>query len=423
MGAYLAQPVTAKESERGAGGGVEWASGCMQGWRLNMEDAHIANTDLQYGPEPCSRYAVFGVFDGHGGREVALFCRKYLASEVHQTLRCLLKQEEHRDELPDQIAQSLQTSFHKMDEMLRQPEYQSELMSFKNPPKGSSGSEQPERQTNSRLSQMQERVQASVATDMEKAKSRGSLSSEEAMRIALGLSFLKRFSGQDGQCQSEEVDGGEHLAAHTAGATAVCVAITDTHVICANAGDSRAVLCRGGKPIPLSRDHKPNDEPEKRRITAAGAMVKEITSTGVAGRTRTQYRVNGDLNLSRAIGDLRHKSRIDLRPEEQAVCSTPGIRIEPREPEDEFVVLACDGVWDVKSNQQVVNFIRTGLRSGHPLSSIIEELLDACLSTDPKASQGIGGDNMTCIVVKFDGTDFGALGTSGSLCLPFRCLR
>ena len=58
----------------------------------------------------------------------------------------------------------------------------------------------------------------------------------------------------------------------------------------ANAGDSRCVLSRGGKAIDLSVDHKPEDAVEKERIDKAGGFV---TSDG---------RVNGNLNLSRAIG-------------------------------------------------------------------------------------------------------------------------
>jgi len=117
------------------------------------------------------------------------------------------------------------------------------------------------------------------------------------------------------------------------------------------------------------------------------------------------YRINGDLNLSRALGDLRHKQRADLRPHEQAVTSTPEIQIEERTSGDEFLVLACDGIWDCKTNQEVCTYVRAGIAERRPLTEIVEDLLDACLSPDPKVTQGIGGDNMTCMVVKFEGAD------------------
>ena len=79
-----------------------------------------------------------------------------------------------------------------------------------------------------------------------------------------------------------------------AGAAAVSVALRNGEIICANAGDSRAVLCRDGKSIDMSRDHKPTDEDECERIVQAGGFVAD-------------GRVNGSLALSRAIGDFEYK--------------------------------------------------------------------------------------------------------------------
>ena len=82
------------------------------------------------------------------------------------------------------------------------------------------------------------------------------------------------------------------------GCTATTVLITPTHLICANAGDSRVVLGRsGGDEVccPLSEDHKPDNDGEKRRIEAVGGFVEE-------------NRVNGSLALSRALGDFEYKS-------------------------------------------------------------------------------------------------------------------
>lgn len=65
-------------------------------------------------------------------------------------------------------------------------------------------------------------------------------------------------------------------------------------VYVANAGDSRAYIYSGKKVVELSKDHKPDDELERKRIEGAGGFVLE-------------GRVNGNLNLSRAIGDLEYK--------------------------------------------------------------------------------------------------------------------
>ena len=62
-------------------------------------------------------------------------------------------------------------------------------------------------------------------------------------------------------------------------------------------------------------------------------------------------RVNGNLNLSRAIGDLKYKGNERLPPKDQIISAQPDITEIVLEPQDRFVVLACDGVWDVKTNQ------------------------------------------------------------------------
>lgn len=94
--------------------------------------------------------------------------------------------------------------------------------------------------------------------------------------------------------------------------------------------------------VALSIDHKPTQPGERSRIEAAGGTVSQVG--GVA-------RVNGNLNLSRAIGDLKYKTNERLPPEKQVITAHPDVRIFELTPEDRFFILACDGVWDVMSNQ------------------------------------------------------------------------
>jgi len=177
----------------------------------------------------------------------------------------------------------------------------------------------------------------------------------------------------------------------------VCLIRADAIVV-ANAGDSRSVLCRRGQAVPLSEDHKPNSPGERRRISKAGGSV-EKQQVG----TIVQYRVNGNLNLSRSIGDLEYKKNVDLPPNEQMICSTPDVHTYPREEGDEFIVIACDGVWDVLGSQDAVDFVRERLREGkqRSLSSIAEDLMDHCISPDLQQTNGLGGDNMTAIIIVF----------------------
>jgi serine/threonine protein phosphatase PrpC len=99
-----------------------------------------------------------------------------------------------------------------------------------------------------------------------------------------------------------------------AGCTAIVAVLIGRTLTVANAGDSRAVLCRaGGRAEPLSFDHKPNQDREMARIGKAGGFVNQFG------------RVNGNLNLSRSIGDLKYKQMPGLTPAEQMITAEPDI--------------------------------------------------------------------------------------------------
>jgi serine/threonine protein phosphatase PrpC len=170
------------------------------------------------------------------------------------------------------------------------------------------------------------------------------------------------------------------------GCTAVAVLIEGNQLYCANAGDSRGVLCRGGEAVPLSYDHKPTAPVELARIEKAGGFV-------------VNRRVNGVLALSRAIGDFSFKANSRVPWEEQAVTAAPDVKTLVLDTElDEFAVIACDGIWDVMSNEQVVAMVRTLRSKGVALSTICEQIMTACLSPHPF---GLGCDNMSVIIVTF----------------------
>ncbi|KAG8375202.1 hypothetical protein BUALT_Bualt10G0075900 [Buddleja alternifolia] len=136
------------------------------------------------------------------------------------------------------------------------------------------------------------------------------------------------------------------------GSTAVAVVLTDEHVVVANCGDSRAVLYRGGRVIPLSFDHKPDRADEKVRVEASGGRVFGADTP----------RVEGILAMSRAIGDRF------LKP---YVISEPEVTFTRRDAEDEFLILASDGLWDVMSLEMTCRVARECLK-------------------DPRAEVGVG---------------------------------
>ncbi|XP_064624661.1 protein phosphatase 1G-like isoform X2 [Lineus longissimus] len=172
------------------------------------------------------------------------------------------------------------------------------------------------------------------------------------------------------------------------GTTAVVALLRDRELFVANAGDSRCVVCRGGEAIDMSVDHKPDDDIEKARITEAG------------GRISWDGRVNGGLNLSRAIGDHTYKNNESLPLKDQMISALPDVKTLNLGPQDEFMVLACDGIWNSMTSAEVVAFVKERMDKADRLSSICEEMFDHCLSPDTYGD-GTGCDNMTCIIIKF----------------------
>ena len=142
------------------------------------------------------------------------------------------------------------------------------------------------------------------------------------------------------------------------------------------------MVCRDGKAVEMSADHKPEDELEMKRIKKAGGKV---TADG---------RVNGGLNLSRAIGrshlhlycsmtldiavgDHAYKQNKSLSLPEQMISPQPDIRTLQIDPEkDSWMILACDGIWNFMSSQEVVDYIqqKIDVTPHNKLSSICEEV-------------------------------------------------
>jgi len=201
----------------------------------------------------------------------------------------------------------------------------------------------------------------------------------------------------------DEDDGEEYIGGdfneepgNDSGCTAVVGLLVGRDLYVANAGDSRCIVCRDGKAIEMSFDHKPEDELERNRINKAGGKV---TQDG---------RVNGGLNLSRAIGDHAYKTNKSLPLQQQMISPVPDVKKLTLQPEtDSFIFLACDGIWNSLSSQEVVDFINdkmektkdSKLEERQKLTKILEELFEHCLAPDTMGD-GTGCDNMTAVIAK-----------------------
>ncbi|KAE8100053.1 hypothetical protein FH972_017985 [Carpinus fangiana] len=234
-----------------------------------------------------------------------------------------------------------------------------------------------------------DRVHMALAEEIELVKgslSDGSIkgSCEEQWRKAFTDCFLKVDDEIGGKASLEPV------APETVGSTAVVAIICSSHIIVANCGDSRAVLCRGKEPMALSVDHKPNREDEYARIEAAGGKVIQWNG----------HRVFGVLAMSRSIGDRYLKPWIIPEPEVQFL---------PRTKDDECLILASDGLWDVMTNEEVCDLARKRIllwhkKNGVTLPTIRGEGIDPAAQAaaeflSNRAIQKGSKDNITVIVV------------------------
>lgn len=191
--------------------------------------------------------------------------------------------------------------------------------------------------------------------------------------------------------------------AYVDGTTALLVivhgdALNGLSLYCAHVGDCRAVLCRGGSALRLTQDHRPDRKDEQQRIRAAGGGVFQVSGiwrcTSAAGAARAKdARAGFDgeshtyLSCSRTLGDPELKMNSE-RPILSNVPDTSATRLLE---EDLFFVLACDGVWDVLSDQQVCDIVLE--HWGEPAAAA-STIVRTALSTG-------SGDNLTAQVVLF----------------------
>ncbi|XP_061359728.1 protein phosphatase 2C 77-like [Gastrolobium bilobum] len=263
-----------------------WGFSSVCGRRQEMEDAIAIKPQLFQVPSQMlmddhdnenTKYSpihLFGVYDGHGGCQVANYCREHLHSVLIEEIEAVessLAENNGRGNWEDHWKKAFSNCFHKVDD-------------------------------------------------------------------AVG--------GVHAGNGGSKSDDGTESSIEPVGSTAVVAILSQTHIIVANCGDSRAVLCRGKEALPLSSDHKPNREDEWERIEAAGGRVIQWNG----------YRVLGVLAVSRSIGDRYLKPWIIPDPEVKCVH---------REKNDECLILASDGLWDVMTNEEACDIARKRILLWH----------------------------------------------------------
>ncbi|RNA34283.1 phosphatase 1B isoform X2, partial [Brachionus plicatilis] len=335
MGSFLDKPKTDKSNESGEGNQLRYGVAAMQGWRIDMEDSHSSVVSVaRDGLDACS---FFAVFDGHAGATVS-------KRSSQQLLNCILDADKHL--------------FANLAHLYKNPHTNTANTATNQPPSALSSPSSSSDSVNNRAEfdgdKLDKQLRAAIRA--------GFLNLDEQLRRSL-----------EADCCDDK-----------SGTTAVASLITPSHIYLINCGDSRAILVSDNQIVLGTSDHKPINPVERERIQNAGGSVM------------IQRRVNGSLAVSRALGDYEYKNVEGRGPCEQLVSPEPEIYARPRTDQDEFIVLACDGIWDVISNEDLKDYVHSRLKVTNDLVKISNEILDMCLN---KGSR----DNMSIIIVALAG--------------------
>mmetsp|Transcript_1837 Transcript_1837/g.2136 ORF Transcript_1837/g.2136 Transcript_1837/m.2136 type:complete len:340 (-) Transcript_1837:254-1273(-) len=182
--------------------------------------------------------------------------------------------------------------------------------------------------------------------------------------------IIQGFSKLDEYLKSlEEFKNGDR-----SGTTAIVAFVTPEYIVSGNCGDSRLIYVRKNAVTFGTDDHKPYAPLEEKRIERAGGHV-------------SMRRVNGDLAVSRALGDFVYKNNDRLPPFEQQVSPEPDVSILKRDhTDDQFLLLACDGIWDVVHNSEACSFVLNKMNQGLSVRNICDDLVKYCMKSRDNTS-------------------------------------
>eukprot|EP00775_Hariotina_reticulata_P007477 gene7477-7686_t len=304
-----------------------------------MEDAHLLDLNID---DKCT--ALFGVFDGHAGREVAGYCASHMreALVAAPAFQC------------GDLEKGLAQAFLHLEHSMNDPSAQLELYCLAHGISISEGVSQPD--------------------IVSKARDYG----------------------------QKDKETGRYLGPH-AGATACVAVVQGDKLSVASVGDSRCVLSDSGMAVALTRDHKASDPQEARRVMQAGLSI--FRNRVIADRS--------SLAMTRSMGDAKYK-QMHLPPNKQAVSPIPETASVPVDVAGgaaagspaadqmgvaDFMILACDGLWDSMSNQQAVTFLQVALSKGLSLEQAALALIDEALAADSVTPPT--RDNVTVLLVQF----------------------
>ncbi|UZJ51587.1 hypothetical protein CBS101457_000907 [Exobasidium rhododendri] len=351
-------------------------------WRRTMEDAHAFIYDL--GGVRGQGY--FSVFDGHAGKHAAEWCGQHfheylldsLINSSGQPVPDLFNQTYHTvDEKLSELAdtQGSSSGCTAVTVLLRLEDEEGKPVAHSE----SGGIDKNSRSTGAvgATAVGEEGSAAKVESTAGAAADGEGLSSEKAHGSGgLLSSFARRIRHGSHNSNSKESDEGKDDPQSKAIETRISKdGLVEAKgkdirrvLYTANVGDARAVLCRGGKAVRLTYDHKGSDSQEVKRITDAGGFVMN-------------NRVNGVLAVTRSLGDTAMK---------EFVVGSPYTTETSLSDEDTFLIVACDGLWDVADDQDAVDLIAREVDPQEAAAKLLQHALS-----------NFSTDNTSVMVIRF----------------------
>lgn len=388
---------------------LRFATESWQGMKPNNEDRHVTDTTRFPGP-------VFGVFDGHGG----VFTVEFLVRHLLKTMSSSLKQHVHAKEMDalsalhqesDEEAQrkrEIETQLQLFQEQLVQVQHMldddggassaTEATSTGTQVEGHGEVKALHDQLDSAVTAMEDAIkQIECEEEQRREQFRAWIHKQDPH---FKRAFSESFQRTDAQVvqKNPSRDGSTALLLWFVSNCTTTSSSTPPELAyyTINLGDCRAVLCRGSHGIPLTTDHKPSRPDERQRIHNAGGFVgtfagisRVYSATGAGLSVQQQPESATYLAVSRAFGDRPLKVPTAL------VSCEPEVKRVSVESEDLFIVVACDGIWDVMSNQDAVNIGLTHF-------SDAKKAADAIVKEAYKRGSS---DNLTATVIQFGWQD------------------
>jgi serine/threonine protein phosphatase PrpC len=174
------------------------------------------------------------------------------------------------------------------------------------------------------------------------------------------------------KCRAERIESGS---------TAALAIIINGKLVTANVGDSEIVLCRKGEPLLLTTKHQlGSNEKEVERVKNCGGRIYHSR----VGHPKFNPQLVS-LAVSRAIGDAGFKLEEYTDGKSSGIIADAETKMTALTPDDEFFIIACDGLYDVMNYQECVTFCRYLVTSGAPSQQVSESLVAEALrkgSTD-----------------------------------------